>query len=128
MSPDVMNCMQDLHNPQVLAAMTALCTASLQLLPLHGLRKDLAAHAHPSKQAFHGELQLHLKRHTGRVKVETDLYVILHSNDMEIHEPPSEAMTAQVLVARAVDSGISPPAGCSKHSLHYQYTRRTTAC
>lgn len=104
------DCIQDLHSPQVLAAVTSLCTASLHLLPLHGLRKDLAAHAHPSKQALHGELQLHLKRHTGRVKVETDLYTILQSNDMEIHEPPSETITAQLLAARAVSSGKSLPA------------------
>ena len=98
--------MQDVHAAQVLAACASLCTACLQLQPLQGLRKQLAAQSAPSKQAPHGELQLHLKRHTGRVKVETDFYTLLSNGELDILAPPMEVITAQLLVAKAVQSGM----------------------
>lgn len=104
--------MQDLHTPQVLAAVTMLCTGSLQLHGLHGLRKESAMHAAPAKQAPHGELQLHLKRHTGRVKIETEMFILSDDGDMETFTPPSEAITAQLLAARAVHSGEPSKAWC----------------
>lgn len=97
--------MQDLHPAQVLSALATLCTVSLQLQPLQGLRKDLAAQNAPSKQAPHGELQLHLKRHTGRVKVETDFYTLLSNGELDMFAPPLEVITAQLLAAKAVQSG-----------------------
>lgn len=85
--------------------MTTLCTASLQLHPLHGLHKELAMHSAPAGKAPHGELQLHLKRHTGRVKVQADLYVLLEHHGLETWAPAAEAGTLQLLAAKAVQSG-----------------------
>ena len=52
--------------------------------------------------APHGLLQLHLKRHTGRVRVESDLYSLSQGGGIETDAAPQEVITAQLLAAHNV--------------------------
>ncbi len=52
--------------------------------------------------APHGLLQLHLKRHTGRVRVESELYSLSQGGGIETEAAPQEAITAQLLAAHNV--------------------------
>ena len=93
---------QDLHEPQVVAALTRLCTASLQLQPIQGLLQEVAALGQGKQWPPHGQLQLRLKRHTGRVRVEAELYSLHRDGSLRTSAVPQEAITAQLLAARAV--------------------------
>jgi len=95
--------LQDLHTPQVLAALTSICTASMLLQPIQGLQKDMAAMTKGKHTwAPHGLLQLHLKRHTGRVRVESELYSLSQGGGIETDAAPQEVITAQLLAAHNV--------------------------
>lgn len=94
--------LQDLHEPQVVAALTSLCTASLQLQPVEGLLHQVVALSRGKQGGPHGQLQLRLKRHTGRVRVEAELYCLRQDGSLDICAMPQEAMTAQLLAAHAV--------------------------
>lgn len=95
--------MQDLHTPQVLAALALVCTASMLLQPIQGLQKDMAAMTKGKHTwAPHGLLQLHLKRHTGRVRVESELYSLSQGGGIETDAAPQEVITAQLLAAHNV--------------------------
>ena len=96
--------LQDLHEPQVLAALTSLCTASLQLKPVEGLLKEVAALKRGKQGGPHGQLQLSLKRHTGRVRVEAELYSLHQDGSLQTFPVPQEAITAQLLAAHAVQN------------------------
>lgn len=96
--------LQDLHQPQVLAALTSLCTASLQLKPVEGLLKEVAAQKRGKQGGPHGQLQLSLKRHTGRVRVEAELYSLHQNGSLQTFAVPQEAITAQLLAAHAVQN------------------------
>ncbi|KAL3140511.1 hypothetical protein ABBQ32_005093 [Trebouxia sp. C0010 RCD-2024] len=98
---------QDLHQPQVLAALTSLCTASLQLKPVEGLLKEVAAQKRGKQGGPHGQLQLSLKRHTGRVRVEAELYSLHQNGSLQTFAVPQEAITAQLLAAHAVQNAVS---------------------
>lgn len=94
---------KDLHPPQVLAALTSVCTASMLLQPIQGLQKDMAAMTKGKHTwAPHGLLQLHLKRHTGRVRVESELYSLSQGGGIETDAAPQEVITAQLLAAHNV--------------------------
>ncbi|KAL0019744.1 hypothetical protein WJX77_011084 [Trebouxia sp. C0004] len=94
---------KDLHTPQVLAALTSECTASMLLQPIQGLQKDMAAMTKGKHTwAPHGLLQLHLKRHTGRVRVESELYSLSQGGEIETDAAPQEVITAQLLAAHNV--------------------------
>ncbi|DBB15808.1 TPA: hypothetical protein ACH3X3_004005 [Trebouxia sp. C0006] len=94
---------KDLHTPQVLAALTSMCTASMLLQPIQGLQKDMAAMTKGKHTwAPHGLLQLHLKRHTGRVRVESELYSLSQGGGIETDAAPQEVITAQLLAAHNV--------------------------
>ena len=95
--------LQDLHTPQVLAALTSVCTASMLLQPIQGLQKDMAAMTKGKHtRAPHGLLQLNLKRHTGRVRVESELYSLSQGGGIETDAAPQEVITAQLLAAHNV--------------------------
>lgn len=94
--------LQDLHEPQVLAALTRLCTASLQLQPIQGLLQEVAGLSQGKQGGPHGQLQLRLKRHTGRVRVEAELYSLHQDGSMRTSAVPQEAVTAQLLAAHAM--------------------------
>ncbi|DBA68866.1 TPA: hypothetical protein ACH3X2_013345 [Trebouxia sp. C0005] len=94
---------KDLHAPQVLAALTSVSTASMLLQPIQGLQKDMAAMT-KGKHTWspHGLLQLHLKRRTGRVRVESELYSLSQGGGIETDAAPQEVITAQLLAAHNV--------------------------
>ena len=94
--------LQDLHAPQVVAALTRPCTASLQLQPIQGLLQEVAALSQGKQGGPHGQLQLRLKRHTGRVRVEAELYSLHQDGSLHTSAVPQEAITAQLLAAHAV--------------------------
>ena len=94
--------LQDLHEPQVVAALTRLCTASLQLQPIQGLLQEVEVLSQGKQGSPHGQLQLRLKRHTGRVRVEAELYSLHQDGSLHTSAVPQEAITAQLLAAHAV--------------------------
>lgn len=98
--------LQDLHEPQAVAGLTSLCTASLQLQPAHGLLQEVAALQQgvqgQGQGAPHGQLQLRLKRQTGRVRVEGEVYSLHQDASLHTTALPQEAITAQLLAAHAV--------------------------
>ena len=96
--------LQDLHAPQAVAALSSLCTASLQLQPIQGLMKEVAARSRGKQGGPHGQLQLHLKRHTGRVRVESELFTLQQDGGLHTFAVPQGAITAQLLAAHAVQS------------------------
>lgn len=73
------------------------------LQPIQGLQKEMAARSRGKQGAPHGMLHLHLKRHTGRVRVHADLYALLQDGALDTFAPPQEVMTAQLLAAYAAD-------------------------
>ena len=86
----------------MVAALTRLCTASLQLHPIQGLLQEVAALSQGKQGGPHGQLQLRLKRHTGRVRVEAELYSLCQDGSLRTSAVPQEAITAQLLAAHAV--------------------------
>lgn len=98
--------LQDLHEPQAVAGLTSLCTASLQLQPVQGLLLEAAALQQgvqgQGQGAPHGQLQLRLKRHTGRVRVEGELYSLHRDASLHTTALPQEAITTQLLAAHAI--------------------------
>ena len=94
--------MQDLHEAPVVSALTSLCTASLQLKPIQGLQREVAALSRGKQGGPHGQMQLHLKRHTGRVQMESELYTLLQNGRLQTFAMPEEAITAQHLAAQTV--------------------------
>ena len=94
--------MQDLHRPQVLVALTSLCTASILLQPIQGLQKEIAGLGRGKQGSPHGQLQLHLKRHTGRIRVEIELYTLLVNGVLDTFAPSQDVITAQLLAANVV--------------------------
>ena len=96
--------LQDLHEPRVVSALTSLCTASLQLKPIQGLQREMAALSRGKQGPPHGQLQLHLKRHIGRVQVESELYTLQQGGGLQTFAVPQEAITAQLLAAQAVSN------------------------
>ncbi len=73
------------------------------LQPIQGLQKDMAAMTKGKHTwAPHGLLQLHLKRHTGRVRVESELYSLSQGGGIETDAAPQEVITAQLLAAHNV--------------------------
>lgn len=104
----IIHLLQDLQQPQVVAALTSLCTASLQLQPIQGLQKEIAALSRGKQGGPHGQLQLRLKRHTGRVRVEAELYTLQQDGGLHTFAVPQEAITAQLLAAHAVHTAGQP--------------------
>ena len=94
--------MQDLHRPQVLVALTSLCTASILLQPIQGLQKEIAGLGRGKQGSPHGQLQLYLKRHTGRIRVEIELYTLLVNGVLDTFAPSQDVITAQLLAANVV--------------------------
>ena len=95
---------QDMHEPHVVAALTRLCTASLLVKPFEGLQREVTALSRGKLGGPHGQLQLHLKRQTGRVHVEAELYSLRLDGTLDTFPLPQEAITAQLLAAHAVQT------------------------
>ena len=98
--------LQDVHAPQAVAGLSSLCTACLQLQPAQGLLQEVAALQQglqgQGQGVPHGQLQLRLKRHTGRVRVEGEVYSLHQDASLHTTALVQEAITAQLLAAHAV--------------------------
>ena len=102
-----------MHTPQVIAALTSVCSATLLLQPIQGLQKEMAALSRGQQGPPHGQLHLHLKRQTGRVRVEAELYSLQAQGGLDCFAPPQEVITAQLLAAHAVNKLGMLPCSCT---------------
>lgn len=89
---------QDLHPPQLVSAVQAFCSTTLQLQPLSDLQKHLINTA--TGRACHGQLAASSKRlRVGRLKVQQQLYALLPGGGVDVFAAPDEIMmTPQMLV------------------------------
>ncbi len=76
----------------------------MTLQPIQGLQKEMSALSRGKEGPPHGQLHLQLKRHTGRVRVETEVYTLLQGGGLDTFAPPQEVITAQLLAAHAVNN------------------------
>ncbi|GBF92699.1 hypothetical protein Rsub_05068 [Raphidocelis subcapitata] len=83
---------RDLHSPQLLCALQAAASASLDLSPLPPLQRQLAAAA--GKPAPHGRARLAVKRRSGRVHAESQYYALEQDGGVNAYAPPPEALAA----------------------------------
>lgn len=94
---------QDLHTPQVLAALQCLSTASLQLQSVPGLQQQLISQT--TGHSCHGQLTFSSRRaKLGRLRVDQQLYRLLPSGGVTCFAAPQGvALDARTLVQSALN-------------------------
>ncbi|KAI3428675.1 hypothetical protein D9Q98_007498 [Chlorella vulgaris] len=97
----------DLHAPQLLAALEQLAAGTLQLSAASELEQTLCAAMHGSTPQ--GRLSARLKRRSGRVRVQTQLYCLDAADSVRISELPTDALNPQA----ALEKGTVGTAGGS---------------
>jgi len=95
--------MQDLHSPQVMAALQSLSTATLQLQSVPGLQQQLISQA--TGRSCHGQLTFSSKRaKLGRLRVDQQLFSLQPSGGVEVFAAPQGVvLDARLLVQTALN-------------------------
>lgn len=89
----------DLHPPSTLAALEQLASGSLQLLEASELECSMCAAAHGA--APQGRLAVRLKRATGRVRAESQLFAVDGSGAVAFLEPPADLLNPAAVAGKA---------------------------
>eukprot|EP00879_Flechtneria_rotunda_P009501 GHRR01009945.1.p1 GENE.GHRR01009945.1~~GHRR01009945.1.p1 ORF type:complete len:258 (+),score=87.72 GHRR01009945.1:1676-2449(+) len=106
---------QDLHPPQVLAALFSLSNTVLQLHSVHGLQFNFITQA--TGKPCHGQLVVSSKRSKlGRLKVDQQLYTLQQHGGVEVHAAPDGLVVdARALVETAIGKQLQ------RQQLHEQH-------
>jgi hypothetical protein len=103
----------DLHSAQGIAALEQLAAGTLQLQPATELERSLCAAAHGAEHSPQGRLLLRIRRRTGRVRTETQLYSLDGTGGVDFFDPPPDALAMEAAAERtaATAGALSPPEG-----------------
>jgi len=102
---------QDLHPPQLVSAVQAFCSTTLQLQDLSDLQQQLVSTA--TGKLCHGQLTASSKRlRLGRLKVQQQLYTALPDGGLDVFAAPDGLiLTPQLLVQTTLsDQQLQPNA------------------
>lgn len=102
---------QDVHPPQQLAAVEQLAAGTLRLAPCSELERTLVAAGQGPGSDPQGRLTSRLKRRTGRVRADTQLYCVDGSGGVSFFEPPA-ASAAGAQAAQPAGEGAALIEGC----------------
>lgn len=99
---------QDVVTKPLFAQLQRQCTSWVDLAPCTVSEQRWSA---ANGMTVHGKITARHKRATGRVRVETDGYVVLQGGGVAITPAPSPPSSAQELVARALQAGALQAGG-----------------